>query len=40
MLFRELISVCSKNFIKRMTALCGQTAELLNFKESGTYNYH
>jgi hypothetical protein len=40
MLFTETITVCSENDTKPINTLCGQNAELINVKASGTYNYH
>jgi hypothetical protein len=39
MLFEEMI-VYSENYMKHITTLCGQSAELLIGKASGTYSYH
>jgi hypothetical protein len=38
--FREIIAVYSENRKKLTSTLCGQNAELLNVKASGTYNNH
>ena len=32
MLYREIIAVCSQIHTKHINTLCGQNAELLNFK--------
>ena len=38
MFYREIIAVCSENQTKHINTLCGQSAELLNFKPGGTYS--
>jgi hypothetical protein len=40
MLFREMITVYSKNHMKPINALCGQNVELMNIKASDIYSYH
>ena len=40
MLYREIIAVCSRIHKKHKNTLCGQNAELLNVKNSGTYSDH
>ena len=40
MLYREIIAVCSQIHTKHINTLCGQNAELLNVKRSGTYSDH
>jgi hypothetical protein len=37
MLFRETVAVCRENHVEHINTLCGQTAEFLNVKSSGTY---
>jgi hypothetical protein len=38
-LFKEIITVYSKNQMKPINTLCGQNAEILNVKVDGAYNY-
>jgi hypothetical protein len=40
MLFRKIIPVYSESHAKPLTALCGQTAEVLNVKLVGTDSCH
>jgi hypothetical protein len=38
--FKEVIPVYPENDTKPINTLCGQSAELLNVKAGGAYNYH
>jgi hypothetical protein len=38
-LFKEIITVCSENHTKAVSAICGQNSELLIVKAGGTYSY-
>jgi hypothetical protein len=40
MLFKEMAYVYFENLMKPKNTLCGQNAELLVVKASGTYFYH
>ena len=38
MLYKEIIAICSQIHTKHINELCGQNAEFLPFKASGTYS--
>jgi hypothetical protein len=40
MLFKEIVSVYTENYIKPTNTLCGQNAKLLIVKAGGTYSNH
>jgi hypothetical protein len=40
MLFREIVAIYRKNYIKHTNTLCGQNAEFLNVNVRGMYSYH
>jgi hypothetical protein len=40
MLFRQIITVYSENYMDMINTLCGQIAEFMNIQAGGTYSYH
>jgi hypothetical protein len=40
MLLREIMAVCTENYVKPINTVCGQNSELLIVKARDKYSYH